>query len=223
MVVSIDGRTTGKYLDMEGSKQPIELYFKMDKEFNYNAFACGRTTFEDFTEGNKLDLEKFKGQKVAREDKVYTKDAALYAVAFDGKGKLAWPSDTMPKNPYGYEGAKILEVLTEQASDEYIAYLQSIKCNYIIAGKDTIDLKLALEKLYNLFNIKKLLLEGGSVINGYFLREDLIDEINLIVAPLTAEKDSKPLFADGTLKEFKLTKTTNENGVAVLRFARDKK
>lgn len=40
--------------------------------------------------------------------------------------------------------------------------------SYIFAGKNDIDIKLALNKLYSIFGIKKLLLEGGSVINGAF-------------------------------------------------------
>ena len=39
-----------------------------------------------------------------------------------------------------------------------------------------------------------LLLEGGSSINGTFLKQDCIDEITVIQTPLTAETNDMPLF-----------------------------
>ena len=220
MMVSIDGKVTGKFLFDKASEEAGKLYFKMENEFEHDAYACGRATFEEYLVGKTVDLAPFAGKPVERVDKVYTKEAKLFAVSFDGKGKLPWTSDTVPDNAYGGGGEKIIQVLTDQASDQYIAYLQSIKCNYIIAGKDTINVKEAVEKLHSLFGIKNLLLEGGSVINGSFLRENLVDEINVIYTPVTAESDGKPLFFDSVIREFKLDKVLNENGTAVLRFSR---
>lgn len=61
-----------------------------------------------------------------------------------------------------------VEVLCETVSDEYLAYLQDIGVSYIFAGKDQLNVMLAVEKLSKLFGIKKLMLEGGSIINGAF-------------------------------------------------------
>ena len=96
----------------------------------------------------------------------------------------------------GYGNAHIIEVLCEDASDAYLAYLQSIGVSYIFAGKEDLNLPLALDKLYRLFSIQKLLLEGGSVINGAFARENMIDELSLVLVPTVAGKDGKPLFYD---------------------------
>ena len=64
--------------------------------------------------------------------------------------------------------------------DEYILYLKSIGLSYIFDGKDDIDIKLALKKLKNIFGIKTILMEGGSILNGAFLRENLFDELVFI-------------------------------------------
>ena len=40
------------------------------------------------------------------------------------------------------------------------------------------------EKLYSLFNIKKLMLEGGGLTDSLFLDADGIDEMSLVVVPL---------------------------------------
>ncbi len=85
-----------------------------------------------------------------------------------------------------------------------LEYYRSIGVSYIFAGKTDIDLKLALSKLYSIFGIKKMLLEGRSIINGAFEREGLIDAMSLVVAPVIADKNDKPLFMDSDMSEFKL-------------------
>jgi len=65
-----------------------------------------------------------------------------------------------------------------------LAHLQRIGLSYIFAGKDKVDLRVALEKLRSVFGIEKLLLEGGGNINGSFLNEGLIDEYHQLLLPM---------------------------------------
>ena len=92
----------------------------------------------------------------------------------------------------------------ELVSDAYLAYLRDIGVSYIFAGKGELDLPLAVEKLKTLFGIEKLLLEGGSVINGAFQRDGLIDELSLVVAPAVAGKEDKPLFTESRMECYQL-------------------
>jgi riboflavin biosynthesis pyrimidine reductase len=55
--------------------------------------------------------------------------------------------------------------------------------------KDSLDLALVLKKLYKLFGIKRIRIDGGGHVNGSFLKAGLIDEFSLVLAPL----------ADGTI------------------------
>lgn len=68
-----------------------------------------------------------------------------------------------------------------------------------------------------------LLLEGGSIINGAFQRADAIDALSLVVAPVTADKDDKPLFADSIVTDFELTKTEAKDGTLILNYRRKEK
>ena len=52
----------------------------------------------------------------------------------------------------------MVEVLTEQASNDYKAFLRRLGISYLLAGKDTLDYALALEKLKRLFGIQVLML-----------------------------------------------------------------
>ena len=49
-------------------------------------------------------------------------------------------------------------------------------------------------KLKTFFGIETLLLEGGSILNGAFQRAGLIDELSLVVAPVTGAEQDFPLF-----------------------------
>ena len=75
--------------------------------------------------------------------------------------------------------------------------LKSLNISYLFTGKDEIDLRLVLEKLYDLFSIKKLLLQGGGITNTYFIKEDLIDEFSLVVSPVASGEEKQPnIFED---------------------------
>ena len=104
--------------------------------------------------------------------------------------------------------------------ERYLGYLEEMEIPYIFAGETAIDVELALFKLKNIIGCEILLLEGGSIINGAFERAGAIDELSLVVAPIIAGKDSKPLFMDSDILNFELIKADNKNGNLVLNYKR---
>ena len=188
-------------------EKATDIYYELNREYNKNGasgFICGRVTMESsFTGGWYPDLTRYEPID-NKNDFIPDNLSGFYAVSFDPKGKLGWKSNKIIDEDPGYGDAQIIEVLTEQADSRYLAYLQSIEIPYIFAGEKEIDVKIALEKLKTLMGINWLLLEGGSIVNGYFQRADVIDEISLVVAPIVADAEDKPLFMDSTLSEFKL-------------------
>jgi hypothetical protein len=80
----------------------------------------------------------------------------------DTHGSVAWKTNTIFDDDPGYDNCHIIEILSEDVTDAYIGYLRERNISYIFAGKNCIDIPLALEKLYALFDIEDLLLEGGS-------------------------------------------------------------
>ena len=142
--------------------------------------------------------------KVERADFVANNKATRYAVSFDRRGRLGWKTSEIVDEDPGYGGAHIIEVFCENVADAYLAYLQKVGISYVFAGKTEMDLAIAVEKLKGLFDIKVLLLEGGSVINGAFQRAGLIDELSLVQAPIVAEADDKPLFEGSALENYRL-------------------
>ena len=102
--------------------------------------------------------------------------------------------------------AHIVEVLSEDVEDAYLAYLRSIGVSYVFAGEKEIDVELALYKLWHNCIGTKFLLEGGSILNGAFAKADVIDELSLVQAPILGEKGDKPLFYDEVEGDYQLIK-----------------
>ena len=205
MTVSIDGKVTGAFLGASGCAAAVERYYEINRDLHGDAYACGRVTMEgSFTGGWYPDLTPFEGAEVPEGDSVADPDAGFYAVAFDRKGRLGWKTPRIADEDPGYDNAHIIEVLCETAPKAYLAYLRSIGVSYLFAGAEEMDLPLALEKLKRLFGIETLLLEGGSILNGAFHRAGVIDELSLVMAPMTASGADKPLLDDGSMETYRL-------------------
>lgn len=80
----------------------------------------------------------------------------------------------------------------------HVAY--KLKKNYqnlIILEYDKLDLKLLLEDLNKKYNVDYLTIQSGGNLNGLFLRENLIDYVNIVIAPLLVGGKDTSTLIDG--------------------------
>ena len=146
MVTSIDGKVTGEFLSCPDSEKAIEIYYDINRNLKSNGFICGRVTMEgSFTNGWYPDLSLYKPKD--KTDYIPKDLTGFYAVAFDTKGKLGWKHNRIVDDDPGYGGAQIIEVLSERADARFLSYLTEKGIPYIFAGKDRIDVNIALQKL----------------------------------------------------------------------------
>ncbi len=226
MVTSVDGKVTGNFLGSPACEAATEMYYEINREYmkkGYSGFICGRITMEEsFTGAWYLDLSEYEPIRCeyASENFLLNREELtdFYAIAFDPKGKLGWKSAFIEDSDPGYDKAQIVEILSEQADVRYLAYLRKMRIPYLFAGEKEIDVAMALKLLKEHFGISMLVLEGGSIINGHFLRAGLVDEISLVTAPVTADSDAKPLFEKGTVHRFNLLGAEQKNGVLVTKY-----
>ena len=220
MVTSLDGKVTGDFLSVPACKAATDVYYEINRSRRSNGFICGRVTMEgSFTGGWYPDLSAYPPISTCRDfipDKASL--SGFYAVAFDTHGRLGWQTGRIvdPDGDPGYDSAQIVEVLSEAVDKRYLGYLESLEIPYLFAGETAIDIQTALAKLKLLLGIDTLLLEGGSIINGAFQRADAIDELSLVISPLIADKDDKPLFFDANTDTFQLVSAETNSGVPVL-------
>ena len=99
-----------------------------------------------------------------------------YGVVLDAHGKIVWGRADIGGDP-------IVTVLTQQVSDAHLAGLRGDGVSYFFAGARQLDLADLLETLNRELGVKRVLLEGGGVANGAFLRAGLVDELSLVICP----------------------------------------
>jgi len=197
MTCSLNMKITGNFL----AKYPeaSEYYYKLHREYRETGakgFICGRATMQSSFLNGESFQEEYTETVYPREDTYMQADYDFYAIAVDTHGKLPWKENVIHDEDPGYDNCHIIEVLCENVSDSYIRYLQEKKISYIFAGKETLDIKVMLEKLNRYFNMDTVLLEGGGIIGGSFEKEGMIDELSLVVVPYAESEMERSLFAD---------------------------
>ena len=80
----------------------------------------------------------------------------------------------------------------------HIAYtLQQEYPNLVILNYEKLDLNVLLEDLSEKYNVDHLTIQSGGNLNGLFLRENLIDYVNIVIAPLLVGGKETSTLIDG--------------------------
>jgi 2,5-diamino-6-(ribosylamino)-4(3H)-pyrimidinone 5'-phosphate reductase len=94
---------------------------------------------------------------------------------------------------------------------DYLDYLTQRHIQYIVAGKNRVDLREALEQLNARYGVKTVRVDSGGILNGVLLRAGLVDEVSLLISPaLVGGISPRSMFRAPDL--------TSPQGVIQLRF-----
>ena len=184
MLTSLDGKIDGSFFGMPETQPALKAYGSLRNFYHCQATLYGTTTMlGGYADGKVSELPTVKEPPMGKDwVNPAGKDMGNFIVSVDPKGKLAFSSHSIVKKCR--PAAHVIEVLTEQSSPEYLAYLQKLGISYLFAGEETLNCSLLSEKLYSLFEIERLMVAGGGVMNWSFLQEGLIDEFSLVIAPV---------------------------------------
>lgn len=189
---SVDGRISGSLFNAPETRQAQQVYSDIRKDYDCAAVLNGTVTCAQiYSDGYAGDLPKAGGE-VVREDHIADTNPGKYVVCVDTEGVLGWHGNTVER---GGQKNHVIEILTEKVPDDYIYYLRQLDISYIFAGKDALDIPLAMKKLKKLFDIDSLMITGGGMIDWSFLQEGMMDELSLVVSPVAGgEKDAASVF-----------------------------
>jgi len=178
MISSIDGRLLPARwtppVANPNSGRKHNVYESAAAELGGDGWLIGRVSMEPYATGTarKLPLPSDR----LRDTFMAAHTQPQLAIALDPSGKLHYGRN-------GTDDEHFVAILSEKVGDAYLAELRSDGVSYLFAGPDGNDLELAMETLGNTFGMKTLLLEGGGIINGSFLKAGLIDEMSLLMYP----------------------------------------
>lgn len=119
-------------------------------------------------------------------------------------------------------GAKIIIFTTERSAKKKIKALRD-KAEIFVYGKQKVNLKRAMAKLYTM-GIKSVMVEGGGELIFSLLKDDLVDEINLKIGDLILGGRMAPTLCDGagfsglTAKQVKLVGLKRKDNYLMLKY-----
>ncbi len=174
MYTSIDGKIVTNLKGFPDCEVAGNIYDEITLNSS-NAWGCGRTTFE-YLSANNINLNEYEETTDLNDNFIQDE---RYCFAFDRKGKLFF---TNPYNDYANKQSRIVSVLTTSVDKRFITYLKKHNIAYIFCGEKDLDFNLFLTKIKN-YGIDTFMLCGGGEINAAFMKQDLIDEISLVICP----------------------------------------
>ena len=184
--ISVDGKIHAVDLPAfeSASRQYQELALQPETQiYDIDGYLNGRTTTDD-NQTHYRTPEVDASAEVPDGDFLAEHDTEMYYVSIDPSGKLDWQYNVVD---YGGIDSHVIEVITEKVGAPYRDFLRRRGISYLVAGEETLDAALALEKLHTLFGMERVMVGGGGVLNWSLLSAGLVDEISLVVSP----------FADG--------------------------
>lgn len=207
MMMSIDGRID---CPMTENLPGVEEYYSTLDSFECKTHVSGKITAKiEISNSKKIFVPK-NNEPISKEEFFIGRKNDGYEIIVDNKGELYYDD-----NEDNY-----LIITSEKVSKDYLSYLKERKISYIVTGKDKVDLNKACEILYKEFLIEKMVVVGGGHINGGFLKENLIDEISILIGAGVDGRENMASVFDGldmneplrtfTLKDVKVYKS---NGV----------
>lgn len=186
MMTSVDGRID---CAMTAKLAGVDDYYTTLDALKVDATLSGRVTAElEMALPGKFEVKNY--LPLGKENFSKKVDSKSYEIVVDTKGTLLWKNDNEYENPH-------IIITSEKVSAEYISYLDAKNISWIACGKNSIDLSRAVEILAENFNVKRLAIVGGALINGAFLDAGLLDEISILIGLGVDARKGFPAAIDG--------------------------
>ncbi len=140
MCTSLDGRIIGqRWGKLPGYQHESQLFETTAASFGIGAWLVGTTTMDEF-DGRKGKLPRAK-KILVRRDYIANPEAKTLGIGVDTKGVLRFQD-----NEVG--GDHVVLLITDRASNDYLAHLQAAGVSFLFCGKERIDLRMALRETW---------------------------------------------------------------------------
>ena len=184
MLESLDGKISSGANDnldadkdfpkINGVKEGLHQYYELEQETDFFSLNTGRVM-----------------AKIGVNDKkeYHNKIDAVTFVIIDNKPHLN-------ENGIDYLCHWVGKVILVTTNKEHPAFNTRYE-NLDILLYDELDLNTLLEDLYSKYNAERLTIQSGGTLNGLFVRNKLIDYVNIVIAPILVGGRDVPTLVDG--------------------------
>jgi 2,5-diamino-6-(ribosylamino)-4(3H)-pyrimidinone 5'-phosphate reductase len=181
--VSVDGAIKDFELD-------IALHYQVAERFGAEVMLVGSDTA-------KSGIELFMKSVPAEQPSDFVKPAiksddnrGYWAIA-DSRGKLNGLLYVYRQMGYGKD---VIVLVSESTPTAYLEYLKARNYDYVVAGSDHVDYRLALGELNRRYGFDTVTTDTGGVLAAELLAADLVDEVQLLVSPEIVGEKAVNLF-----------------------------
>lgn len=184
MLESLDGKISSGANDnldadkdfpkIDGVKEGLHQYYELEQETDFFSLNTGRVM-----------------AKIGVNDKkeYHNKIDVVTFVIIDNKPHLN-------ENGIDYLCHWVGKVILVTTNKEHPAFNTRYE-NLDILLYDELDLNTLLEDLYYKYNAERLTIQSGGTLNGLFVRNKLIDYVNIVIAPILVGGRDVPTLVDG--------------------------
>ena len=185
MLESLDGKISSgntdeldadkDWCEIDGVKEGLHQYYEIEATTDYFSLNTGRVM-----------------AKIGVNDrKEYHSKIEVKFVIIDNKPHLN-------ENGIDYICNWVESLILVTTNKNHIAYSLTDKYdNLDILYYEELDLTRLLEDLYSKYNAEKVTIQSGGNLNGLFLRNNLIDYVNIVIAPLLVGGKDVSTLIDG--------------------------
>ena len=185
MLESLDGKISSgntdeldadkDWCEIEGVKEGLHQYYEIEATTDYFSLNTGRVM-----------------AKIGVNDrKEYHSKIEVKFVIIDNKPHLN-------ENGIDYICNWVESLILVTTNKDHIAYSLTDKYdNLDILYYEELDLIKLLEDLSSKYNAERVTIQSGGSLNGLFLRNNLIDYVNIVIAPLLVGGKDVPTLIDG--------------------------
>jgi len=171
---SLDGRIT----DFPAN---LDLYYALAATWNPDAVLFGSETILAALRDNPSLAVPSEHEKIFRPPEG-TNDTRPLMVIADSRGRVrCW--DAIRRWPYMRE---ILAFCSSATPKDHLSYLEEQKIPAIVAGKDRIDMREALEMLSFQYGVGTVRVDSGGTLNSVLLAAGVVDEVSVLIHPFLA-------------------------------------
>jgi 2,5-diamino-6-(ribosylamino)-4(3H)-pyrimidinone 5'-phosphate reductase len=121
----------------------------------------------------------------------YVKGKSPMRVIVDSSARTPIKANILRTDP-----SSVFIAVSGKASASKVAGLQRAGARIIRCGQSKINLKMLLRKLYRQ-GIRRIILEGGGILNWSMLRERLVDDVHVTISPILIGGDEATTLVEG--------------------------
>lgn len=168
----------------------IQLHYEVAGRIGAQVMLVGSDTAKS---GIELMMEKVPVEQPSDcvKPKIKEDDERGYWAIADSKAKLMGLLHVYRQSGYGKD---VIMLVSSKTPKEYLDYLKTRNYDYIIAGNDHVNYREALEELNRRYGFDTVATDTGGVLAAELLKEGLVDEVQLMVAPEIVGKKAVTLF-----------------------------